>query len=58
MEMAELDKNLYISSVLMEKLNVPAPLDLPESGSIRVELGNLAEEIFQRYGEEVKKILR
>ncbi|SPJ15940.1 conserved hypothetical protein [Syntrophobacter sp. SbD2] len=58
MEMAELDKNLYITPVSIEKLNVPAPLDLPESGSIRVELSNLAEEIFQRYRKEVKKILR
>ena len=58
MEMAELDKNLYISPVSMEKLNVPPPLDLPESGSIRGKLGNLAEETFQSYGEEVKKILR
>jgi hypothetical protein len=57
-EMAALDKNLYISPVSMEKLDVPAPLDLPESGSIREILSNLAEEIFQRYGEEVKKILR
>ncbi len=57
-EMAELDKNLYISPVSMEKLDVPAPLDLPEPDSIREELGNLAEEIFQRYGKEVKKILR
>ncbi len=57
-EIAELDKNLYINPVSMEKLDVPAPLDLPESGSVRGELSNLAEEIFQRYGEEVKKILR
>jgi prefoldin subunit 5 len=58
MEMAELDKNLYISPVSMEKLNAPAPLDLPEVGSIRGELDNLAEEIFERYREQVKKILR
>ncbi len=58
MEMAELDKNLYISPVSMEKLNAPAPLDLPDAGSIRVELSNLAEEIFQRYGDEVQKLLR
>ena len=58
MEMAELDKNLYITPVSMEKLNVPAPLDLPEFGSIRVELSNLAEEIFQRYRKEVKKMLK
>ena len=54
-EMAELDKNLYIRPVSMEKLDVPAPLDIPEPGSIQGKLSNLAEEIFQRYGEEVKK---
>ena len=57
-EMAELDKNLYIRPVSMEKLNAPAPLDLPEPGSVRGKLTDLAEEIFQRYGEEVKKILK
>jgi hypothetical protein len=56
-EMAELDKNLYISPVSMEKLDVPAPLDLPVPDSIRGELGNLAEEIFRRYQEKVRKIL-
>jgi len=58
MEMAELDKNLYISPVSMEKLEASAPLDLPEPGAIRGELSNLAEEIFQHYREEVKKLLR
>jgi hypothetical protein len=57
-EMTELDKNLYISSISMEKLNAPAPLALPESGSVREELTRLCDEIFQRYGTEVKKIMR
>ncbi len=57
-EIAELDKNLYIGPVSMEKLDVPAPLDLPEPGSIRGKLGDLAEELFQRYRGEVIKILR
>jgi len=57
-EMAELDKNLYIGPVSVEKLNVPAPLDLPESALIRMQLCNLAEEVFKHYPEEVKKILR
>ena len=57
-EMAELDNNLYIRPVSMEILNVPAPLDIPEPDSIRGKLSDLAEEIFQRYGEEVKKILK
>jgi hypothetical protein len=57
-EMTELDKNLYISPISMEKLNAPAPLALPGSGSIREELIRLSDEIFQRYGKEVKKIVR
>ena len=57
-EMAELDNNLYIRPVSMEILDVPAPLDIPEPGSVQGKLSDLAEEIFQRYGEEVKKILK
>ena len=57
-EMAELDKNLSIRLQAMEKLNVPAPVDLPDPDSMRAKLSDLAEEIFQRYGEEVKKILK
>jgi len=57
-EMAELDKNLYISPIGVEKLDVPAPLDLPRPDSIRGKLCKLAEEICDRYGEEVKQILR
>jgi hypothetical protein len=56
-EMAELDKNLYIRPVSMEKMDAPAPLELPEFGSIRGELTMLADEILQRYGAEVKKVV-
>ena len=56
-EMAELDKNLYIGPVSMGKLEVAAPLDLPEPDSIHGGLCNLAEEVYQRYSEEVKRIL-
>lgn len=57
-EITELDKNLYISPISMEKLNAPAPLRLPESGSVREELIKLSDEIFQRYGKEVRKVMR
>ncbi len=57
-EMAELDNNLYIRPVSMEMLNVPAPLDIPNPDSVRGKLSDFAEEIFQRYGEQVKKILK
>jgi hypothetical protein len=57
-EMAELDKNLYIGPVTMEKLDLPVPLDLPEPVSFRNELAGLAVEIFGHCHKEVKKILR
>jgi hypothetical protein len=57
-EITELDKNLHISPISMEKLNAPTPLALPGSGSMREELIRLSNEIFQRYGAEVRKILR
>ncbi len=57
-EIAELDKNLYISPVSMEKLDAPPPLDLPEAGSIREELCRLADEISQRYVKELKETMR
>ncbi len=57
-EMAELDNNLYIRPVSMEILDVPAPLDIPEPGSVQGKLSDLAEEIFQRHGEDVKKFLK
>jgi hypothetical protein len=56
-EMAELDKNLYIAPISMEKLDAPAPLELPEFGSIRQDLTMLADEILQKYGTEVKRVI-
>jgi len=57
-EMAQLDKNLYINPIAVENQDVPAPLDLPGPDSIQGKLSKLADEIYERYGEEVKKILR
>jgi hypothetical protein len=57
-EITELDKNLYISPISMEKLNAPAPIALPDPDAIREELIKLSDEIFQRYETEVKKIVR
>jgi hypothetical protein len=57
-EITELDKNLYISPISMEKLNAPAPLALPGPGSIREKLAGICDEIYEKYGAEVKKIIR
>ncbi len=57
-EMAALDQNLYIGPVSVEKLDLPLALNLPVTDSIRGKLCNLADEVFTRYPEKVKKILR
>lgn len=57
-EMAALDQNLFIGLVSMEKFNVPPPLHLPAPDAIRGKLCMLADEIFVRYPEKVRKILR
>lgn len=56
-EMAELDKSLYIRPIALEKLGAPAPLRLPSPRSIEPMLSDLAKEIYERCGNEVKKIL-
>lgn len=57
-ETASVEQNLYIGSVSVEKFEVPVPLHLPPPDSIRGKLCMLADEIFMRYPEKVKKILR
>lgn len=57
-EMASLDENLYIAPVSMEKLDAPAPLDLPDPVSIREKLARLADDVFHRYGDEARRIMR
>ncbi|MHC1729007.1 MAG: hypothetical protein AB9866_23930 [Syntrophobacteraceae bacterium] len=57
-EMAELDKNLYIKPVSFEGLSVPAPLDLPATRLTEKKLAGLADEIYLKYREEAKKLLR
>ncbi len=56
-EMAALDQNLYIGPVSVEKLNIAVPLHLPAPDSIRGKLYILADEVFARYPEKVRKIL-
>jgi hypothetical protein len=57
-EMAELDKNLYIKPVSVEKLDAPAPLELP--GQLKAEgaICALAEEVYRLCTEEVNGFLK
>jgi hypothetical protein len=56
-EMSALDQSLYIAPVSVEKLGIPLPLHLPACDAIRGKLSNLADEVFVRYPQKVRKIL-
>lgn len=57
-EITELDQNLYIRPVPMEKLLVPTPIEIPETHQAESRLNDLAEQIYRKYEREVKVILR
>jgi hypothetical protein len=56
-EMAALDQNLYIRPISVAKFNVPPPLHLPAPEAIRGKLSALADQVFARYPEKIRKIL-
>lgn len=57
-EISQLDKNLYVKPIPMAALNVPPPMDLPESSKIEEKLSGLSEEIFRKSEKEVRAILK
>lgn len=56
-EMAELDKNLYIRPVALDKLGVPLPLNLPAPRTVETAFSDFADEVYRKHGEEVREIL-
>jgi hypothetical protein len=57
-EVATLDRNLYIRPISLEKFGVPSPLDIPETRQIEDKLSKISDEIYRKYGDEVRKILK
>jgi hypothetical protein len=57
-EVATLDRNLYIKPISLEKLGVPTPLDIPETRRVLYELSKISDEVYRKYGDEVRKILK
>ncbi|MEM5788746.1 MAG: hypothetical protein AAGU11_15660 [Syntrophobacteraceae bacterium] len=57
-EMSQLERNLYIRPVGLERFGVPLPLDLPPAADLENKLGLLSNEVFHKYEKEVKTILR
>jgi hypothetical protein len=56
-EVAKLDENLYIKPISLEKLDVPDPLDILEAGEVEGKLLKISDEIYRKYGDEVREIL-
>jgi hypothetical protein len=57
-EVATLDKKLYIGTISLEKLDVPIPADIPATNQIEGKLSRISDEIYRKYGDEVRKILQ
>jgi hypothetical protein len=57
-EMASVDQKLYIPRIDFKKLEVPAPLILPEEEAVEEKLGHLAGEIYGKYQTEAKWLLQ
>jgi hypothetical protein len=56
-ERTSLDRKLHIKTVSFEGLDIPKPLELPEPARMEGRLNELANEVYRKYQEEVKKIL-
>lgn len=57
-EMAQLDTNLYIKPISVEKFRLAAPLDLPSAGLAERMMSGLADEILLKDAQRAKKILQ
>jgi len=56
-ELATLDRNLYIGPISLDKFDIPIPLDVPETNQVEGKLSKISDEIYRKYGDEVRKIL-
>ena len=57
-ELSQLDRNLHINQISMEKFDVPPPLELPQTRHMEDRLSGLSEEVFRKYSIEVRAILK
>ncbi len=57
-ELASVDKKLYLPLVSFEKLDLPPPLKLPKPEAIEDRLSELANEIYGKYQDNVKRLMQ
>jgi hypothetical protein len=57
-EMVSIDQKLHISPIDLDKLNVPAPMILPQPHTMEERLSAMANEIFGKYQDEAKGLMQ
>ncbi len=57
-EIMSVEKKLYIHPMKVDRFALPPPLDLPPPVLIQNELGRLAEDVFRKHHNQIKRLLR
>ncbi|WP_448382412.1 hypothetical protein [Desulfosoma sp.] len=57
-EIMSVEKKLYIHPMKVDRFNLPPPLDLPAPALIQDDLGRLAEDVFRKHHNQIKRLLR
>ncbi len=56
-ELASIDQKLYLHPVSIDRMNLPAPLDLPRREVVDYSLNELAGEIYRTHQDQVKRLM-
>ncbi len=56
-EITSVDQKLYIGLIKFEALQVPVPLPLPAPGQVERPMTELAQEVYRKYQQAVKRLL-
>ncbi len=57
-EIMSVEKKLYIHPIKVERFDLPPPLALPAPPLIQDDLGRLAEDVFRKHHNQIKRLLR
>ncbi len=57
-EIMSVEKKLYIHPQKIERFQLPTPLNLPPASLVQEDLSKLAEEVFRRHHNQIKRLIR
>ncbi|ROQ90874.1 hypothetical protein [Desulfosoma caldarium] len=57
-EIMSIEKKLYIHPHKFERFQLPPPLDLPAPALVQDALGKLADEVFRKHHNQIKRLMR